>query len=219
VKSSRPKPSSKKPSVKKTPAKTASVKREDAEENENPPIGARLKHARLLNRLRLKDVAEKAGCSESMLSKIENERAVPSLTTLHRLCKSLNLSVSSLFNSETIEPWIIMRPEQRKTIGHAKAAGSEGVLAEVLIPSAEGRLLEGFLVVIEPGGHTNGTLQHKGEEVGFVVEGQLELTINDDVHLLKSGDSFYFPSDLPHAYRNVGKTQMRAVWINTPPTF
>jgi transcriptional regulator with XRE-family HTH domain len=220
VKPSRTKPSSKKPPVKKTTAKKASGKDKKVEENENGPrIGARLKHARLLNQLRLKDVAEKAGCSESMLSKIENERAVPSLTTLHRLCKSLNLSVSSLFNNETVEPWTIMRPDQRRTIGHAKAAGSEGVLAEVLIPSAEGRLLEGFLVVIEPGGHTNGTLQHKGEEVGFVVEGQLELTINDAVHLLQSGDSFYFPSDLPHAYRNVGKTQMRAVWINTPPTF
>jgi transcriptional regulator with XRE-family HTH domain len=220
VKPSRAKPSSKKPSVKKTSVKMAPVKKKKTEKNENGPrIGARLKHARLLNQLRLKDVAEKAGCSESMLSKIENERAVPSLTTLHRLCKSLNLSVSSLFNSETVEPWTIMRPDQRRTIGHAKAAGSEGVLAEVLIPSAEGRLLEGFLVVIEPGGHTNGTLQHNGEEVGFVVEGQLELTINDGVHLLQSGDSFYFPSDLPHAYRNVGKTRMCAVWINTPPTF
>jgi transcriptional regulator with XRE-family HTH domain len=218
VKPSRTKPP--KPPVKKTSAKKASEKDKKVEKNENGPrIGARLKHARLLNQLRLKDVAEKAGCSESMLSKIENERAVPSLTTLHRLCKSLNLSVSSLFNNETVDPWTIMRPDQRRTIGHAKAAGSEGVLAEVLIPSAEGRLLEGFLVVIEPGGHTNGTLQHKGEEVGFVVEGQLELTINDEVHLLQSGDSFYFPSDLPHAYRNVGKTQMRAVWINTPPTF
>jgi quercetin dioxygenase-like cupin family protein/DNA-binding Xre family transcriptional regulator len=169
--------------------------------------------------MRLKDVAQSAGCSESMLSKIENERAIPSLTTLHRLCKALNLSVSALLSSDTAEPWTIMRPEQRRTIGHSKAAGSEGVLAEILVPSAEGRLLEGFLVVIEPGGHTNGTLQHKGEEVGFVVEGQLELTINSEKHLLRAGDSFYFPSDLPHAYRNPGKTVMRAVWINTPPTF
>jgi quercetin dioxygenase-like cupin family protein/DNA-binding Xre family transcriptional regulator len=169
--------------------------------------------------MRLKDVAESAGCSESLLSKIENERAIPSLTTLHRLCRALNLSVSTLLSSETAEPWTIMRPEQRKTIGHAKAAGSEGVLAEILVPSVEGRLLEGFLVIIEPGGHTNGTLQHKGEEVGFIVEGQLELTINNEKHLLRAGDSFYFPSDLPHAYRNPGKTRMRAVWINTPPTF
>ena len=186
---------------------------------DGPRIGARLKHARLVNHMRLKDVAESAGCSESMLSKIENERAIPSLTTLHRLCKALNLSVSTLLSSDVAEPWTIMRPEQRRTIGHSKAAGSEGVLAEILVPSAEGRLLEGFLVVIEPGGHTNGTLQHKGEEVGFIVEGQLELTINNESHLLRAGDSFYFPSDLPHAYRNPGKTQMRAVWINTPPTF
>ena len=187
--------------------------------HDGPRIGARLKHARLANHMRLKDVAESADCSESMLSKIENERAIPSLTTLHRLCKALNLSVSTLLSSDTAEPWTIMRPEQRRTIGHSKAAGSEGVLAEILVPSAEGRLLEGFLVIIEPGGHTNGTLQHKGEEVGFVVEGQLELTINNEKHLLRAGDSFYFPSELPHAYRNPGRTQMRAVWINTPPTF
>jgi len=198
--------------VRKKPVKTV-------EPDAGPRIGARLKHARLMTGMRLKDLAAKAACSESMLSRIENERAVPSLTTLHRLCKSLNLSVSSLLSSEDTEAWTIMRPEQRTTIGHRKAAGAEGVLAEVLIPSSASRLLEGFLVIIEPGGHTNGALQHKGEEVGFVIEGQLELTLNGSVHLLKAGDSFYFPSDIPHAYSNPGKTLLRVVWINTPPTF
>jgi transcriptional regulator with XRE-family HTH domain len=182
-------------------------------------VGARLKHARLLNRMRLKEVADKAGCSESMLSKIENEKAVPSLPSLHRLCKALNLSISKLLTNEFASLWTIMRPGERAIIGHAKAADGEGVMAEVLIPSADGRLLEGFLVVIEPGGHTNGALQHKGEEVGYVVEGQLELTINSEIQVLCAGDSFYFPSELPHAYRNPGKTKMKAVWINTPPTF
>jgi quercetin dioxygenase-like cupin family protein/DNA-binding Xre family transcriptional regulator len=182
-------------------------------------LGARLKHARLLHQMRLKDVAARAGCSESMLSKIENELASPSLTTLHRLCKALTLSISDLLSNGKVDPWVIMRPDQRKTIGHRNAAGTEGVSAEVLIPSAEGRLLEGFLVVIEPGGNTNGILQHKGEEVGYVVEGQLELTVNKEVRLLNTGDSFYFPSNLPHAYRNPGKTRLRVVWINTPPTF
>lgn len=93
-----------------------------------------------------------------MLSKVENERAIPSLTTLYRLCKALNLSVSTLLSSELADPWTIMRPDRRTTLGHAKAVGSEGVLAEVLVPSAKGRLLEGFLIVIEPDGHTGGTL-------------------------------------------------------------
>jgi quercetin dioxygenase-like cupin family protein/DNA-binding Xre family transcriptional regulator len=169
--------------------------------------------------MRLKDVAEKAGCSESMLSKIENDRAFPSLTSLHRLCKALNLSISTLLANEFAAPWTIMRPGERAFIGHAKAAGGEGVMAEVLVPSREGCLLEGFLVVIEPGGHTNGTLQHKGEEVGYVVEGQLELTVSDETYILNAGDSFYFASELAHAYRNPGSKTMKAVWINTPPSF
>ena len=70
-------------------------------------VGARLRHARLLSRMRLKDVAGRARCSESMLSKIENDLAVPSLTTLHRLCKALNLSVSTLLNNDFAEPWTI----------------------------------------------------------------------------------------------------------------
>ena len=37
-------------------------------------IGTRLRHARLMRGSRLKDVAEAAGCSESMVSKIEKNK-------------------------------------------------------------------------------------------------------------------------------------------------
>jgi transcriptional regulator with XRE-family HTH domain len=182
-------------------------------------IGTRLRHTRLLNKLRLKDVAERANCSESMLSKIENDRAVPSLTTLHRLCKALNVSIAVLLNNEEKRAWTIMRSAGRPVIGYAQAPNGELTKAEVLVPYADGRLLEGFIVIIEPGGHSGGALQHKGEEVGYVIEGQLELTLDQTTYLLAAGDSFHFPSEVPHAYRNPGTVRMRAVWINTPPSF
>jgi transcriptional regulator with XRE-family HTH domain len=183
-------------------------------------IGGRLRHARLRGALRLKDVATRAGCSESMLSKIENDRAVPSLTALHRLCQVLNLSISTLMAEEPIRPWTVMKPQERTRIGYApRRADSHGTRAEVLVPYSDGRLLEGFIVEIEPGGNTGGFLQHAGEEVGYVLEGLLELNIEDEVMRLQPGDSFYFRSDLRHAYGNPGDTVMRAVWINTPPTF
>src|SRR5260370_42271964 len=125
--------------------------------------GAGLGHARLLNRMRLKDVAERAKCSEGMLSKIENDRAVPSLTTLHRLCKALNLSVSALLNKDFAEPWTILPPAERAVLRHASGSRSERVKAEVIIPHADGRLLEGFVVIIEPGGHTACVLAPQGE--------------------------------------------------------
>lgn len=189
-------------------------------EQSNLRVGGRLRHARLLNKLRLKDVAELAGCSESMLSRIENERAVPSLTTLHRICKALGVSISALLgDQDEMQPWVVMHPSERPLIGHSPLATGEGTKAEVLVPAKDGRLLEGFVVVIDPGGSSGGTIQHKGEEVGYVIEGTLELTIDGARHLLTPGDSFYFPSDLPHSYGNPGKTVMRAIWINTPPTF
>src|SRR5258708_31423584 len=113
-----------------------------------------------------------------MLSKIEKDRAVPSLTTLHRLCKALNLSVSALLNKDFAEPWTILRPAERTVIGHASASGSEGVKTGVIIPHADGRLLEGFVVIIEPGGHTACVPQHQGDEVRYEIEGQLKLTLN-----------------------------------------
>jgi len=46
----------------------------------------------------------------------------------------------------------------RQDIGHRNAAGSEGVSAEFLIPSPRDACSKDFLVVIEPGGNTNGIL-------------------------------------------------------------
>ena len=60
-------------------------------------FGTKLRHARLARRLRLKDVADKAGCSESMLSKIENDRVAPSIGLLHRLVSALGTNIGALF--------------------------------------------------------------------------------------------------------------------------
>src|SRR5262249_33590117 len=49
----------------------------------SPRIGSQLKRQRRLKGLRLKDVAERAGISQSLISKIENNKASPSLSTLH----------------------------------------------------------------------------------------------------------------------------------------
>jgi len=193
---------------------------EDIEEDAREPrIGRRLRRARLQSGLRLRDVAERAGCSESMLSRIENDRAAPSLTSLHRLCKALSIHISTLLEEEQEARWSVLRPGQRRLIGYTPGRNGEGTFAEVLIPYESGRTLEGCIMVIEPGGHSGGPLQHRGEEVGYVIEGELELIIEQTVFRLAPGGSFYFPSELPHSYSNPGKTITRAVWINTPPTF
>lgn len=186
----------------------------------SPRIGFRLKRERRLKGMRLKDVAEASGLSLSLISKIENNKASPSLSTLHHIAKALDTSVSALFAmGETLEK-VVSHPQERPVAGKVQTMVEwDGIEAEIMVPFATGRLLEGFVFVMQPGGHSGGVLQHEGEECGYVLEGQLELTVGEKHYILKRGDSFFFPSDIPHAYRNPGKVVARVIWINTPPTF
>ena len=60
-------------------------------------VGLELKQHRLDLHLTIQDVSELSGISRGMLSRIENGQATPSLDTLHRVCKTLGISMSNLF--------------------------------------------------------------------------------------------------------------------------
>ena len=179
-------------------------------------LGERLRHARRLHRVTLKGVADRIGCSESMLSKIETGRATPSLETLAKLAEALGTSIPALFNDEQRLPVTVYQEGERQAIGLGSERDHHTVL-ERLIPYAEGRLLNANLHVVPPGGGSNGTLSHAGEEVGFVVEGFVELTVDGKTTLLGPGSSFFFGSSLPHSYRNIGTVVAQIVWVNSPP--
>jgi transcriptional regulator with XRE-family HTH domain len=182
-------------------------------------IGAKLQHARRLKGLLLKELANAVGCSESFLSKVENDRVRPSLQMLHSIVSELDTSIGELFSVSANEKNRVMRSHERPKIATTAPRKGPGVTLESLVPSATLKLLYGSIHVVAPGGSSEGMIEHKGEEIGYVLQGELELTIGDTTYDLKPGDSFFFQSNLPHGYRNPGKVETRVVWINTPPTF
>jgi mannose-6-phosphate isomerase-like protein (cupin superfamily) len=62
-------------------------------------------------------------------------------------------------------------------------------------------------------------LEHEGEEGGVVTAGEIEITVNNEVAILRAGDAYYFDSRLPHRFRNIGTQECVIVSANTPPTF
>jgi transcriptional regulator with XRE-family HTH domain len=179
-----------------------------------------MKHRRLLKGLTLKVLAEAAGCSESMLSRIENGTANPSINILHRIALALGIPVSGLFqDDEGGTHSVVLRRGQRPTIETGELGGGRGTRLEALIPTGRGRLLSGYINDIEPGGGSRGTLQHEGEEFGYILDGIIELTVDDQSYQLREGDSFYFRSERPHTYINNGRSVARVLWVNTPPSF
>lgn len=185
-------------------------------------IGGRLKHARLIKGLRLQDLANTLECSESFLSKIENNKVRPSLSMLHQITSALDISISVLFagqNDPEIEQIQIIRAKERQVIRTNPVRSGPGIALERLVAMERSTLLEVNIHRVDPGGHTDGLISHEGEEIGFLLEGNLELELNGTWYAFSEGDSFFFRSTLPHGYRNVGDKIARVLWVNTPPTF
>lgn len=183
------------------------------------PLGMRLRHARLVQEMTLKQLAQKVECSESLLSKLENDVASPSLAMLHRLAKALETSIADLMADDWTADQPVLKPAQRNRKRFLQRSKKGGIELENLTWHHKGGLLQGNIHIIEPGVASDGLIEHHGEEMGYVLEGELELRLGDDVWTLEQGDSFYFPSQIPHGYRNIGTVVARVLWVNTPVTF
>ena len=179
-------------------------------------IGGRVKHARLMAGIRMRELAVKVGCTESMISKIESGRVVPSLPMLQRLVSALERDLSSFFGSDLDSPGIVLRAGQRPVVLTDPIRHGPGVSYERLVPFAAGNLLECNIHVVEPNGSKEDLITHQGETVGYVVQGQLELIIDSTSYVLTMGDSFFFKNHLTNSYRNPGPGATRVIWVNTP---
>ena len=105
-------------------------------------IGTRLRHARLMRGSRLKDVADAAGCSESLVSKIENNKIEPSLQVLHKLCTVLKIGLGELFTQQEEDAPVVTRAGQRSKIEMDPVRRGHGIRMERVIPYAKGHLLQ-----------------------------------------------------------------------------
>jgi transcriptional regulator with XRE-family HTH domain len=182
-------------------------------------VGVKMKHTRLLKGFTLKQLAGLAGCSESVLSRIENGNANPSIKMMHRVALALGMPVSGLFQENGDPSGVVMRQGERPMVGTDQIRRGKESRLEALIPSGRGNLLSGYINDIEPGGGSEGILQHEGEEFGYVLDGEIELTVDNRSYQLRPGDSFYFRSERPHSYINNRKKLARVLWVNTPPSF
>lgn len=185
---------------------------------QHAPLGVRLRHARMVRGITLKELAAEADCSESMLSKIENDKAAPSFGTLHRIATSLGTNISELYAAANGGESFVSREGQRPILMTDNLRTGKGLQMERLIPYSREHLLQGNIHRIAPGGGSE-AITHAGEEIGYVLEGEIELVVDGKRVRAKAGDSFHFRSELPHSYRNVGSKTARVLWISTPPTF
>lgn len=181
-------------------------------------LGSRLKYLRRMRSLTMNQLARRVGCSESMISKIETGRVAPSLSMLRRLTSALDVNMAMLF-AERGSDGVVSREGERPQVTTDPLRRGDGVTLERLVPHQQNSLLQANIHILAAGASTDGLITHAGEEMGYLLQGALELNVGGKTYVLKAGDSFHFRSELPHGYRNLGTEEARVVWVNTPPTF
>lgn len=68
---------------------------------ENAAVARRLKEAREDARFSQLDLAEKAGISQGFLAMVESNKKVPTLTTIFKICKALEIRPAMLFEEKS----------------------------------------------------------------------------------------------------------------------
>ncbi len=178
-------------------------------------LGARIRTLRKARRLTLRDVSERAGVTESFLSQVEREVTSPSIATVQRIARALDLSIAQLFADEP-EAGRVVRREARRRIAYPGLKAVD----EFLTSNMAGRL-QVILSTIEPGGGTGDEpyTHDSDEEVVVVLSGVLDLWVSDEHYVLREGDAITFPSRLPHWNMNRSDAPVSVLFCVTPPSF
>jgi len=179
-------------------------------------LGAAIRRERMLQGLKIADVAGLAGISKGMLSRIENAQVSTSLDTLQRLCDSLGLHLSNLFKD-------FDRPEGgaqhiKSGEGHEVVRrGTERGHTYHLLSYQQGphKDIEPFLVSMDDASEVFPTFSHPGTEFIYMLKGKLEYRHGNNTYSLEPGDSLTFDAEIPHGPEKLVEVPIDLLSITT----
>jgi transcriptional regulator with XRE-family HTH domain len=176
-------------------------------------LGQQLRDLRKDRGLSLQALAADCGISVGTLSQVERGITSASVKTLSRLSQRLGVSANSLLrNIERQEGelggWVARAKDHR-----ALVMKDRKIIKEIITPD-KCASLDLYRARIEPGGSSGPELfiTDGGEIAGTVIQGSMELWIENQLILLEEGDSFCYPSRAPRRWRNPGDTDTCVIW-------
>ncbi|WP_342515032.1 XRE family transcriptional regulator [Sporosarcina sp. FSL K6-1522] len=171
--------------------------------------GQKIRQLRSEQNLSLKELSEKSGVSLSMISQIERRNTDPTLTTLYKLCKGLDVSISTLLGTDE-QTTQIVRKDERKIITFPQSHSKY----QLLTPINEGTI-EMIMIDLEAGQEDAQLIEHSGEECGYVIKGEMTIILGEEEYILREGDSIRFKSTTPHRFFNHSSETATSIWAMT----
>jgi transcriptional regulator with XRE-family HTH domain/KaiC/GvpD/RAD55 family RecA-like ATPase len=177
-------------------------------------LGMRLKLFRKKRGLSQKELAKLVGVTPSTISQVESNLIYPSLPALLKMSDVLSISVSSLFESTGDIQGRVVFPGSNAVETTLIDLPDGAVQAKHLTPLDFKSKAEPYLIEIPPKQDLpSHFLSHKGEELGYVLSGKLQLRTKNGSFSALSGDTIYLTSEIPLHWKNVGRGVAKVLWI------
>jgi transcriptional regulator with XRE-family HTH domain len=159
--------------------------------------------------LNLSELANAAGMSVGMLSKVENGMTSPSLSSLQALSRALQVPVTALFRSyEESHDATFVKAGQGLTI--ERRGTRAGHQYQLLGHTVHGPLtVEPYLITLAEESDVFPTFQHPGLEFLYMLEGEVGYRHGGRTYTLTPGDSLFFDSLAPHGPEELRKLPIR----------
>ncbi len=182
-------------------------------------LGDKIKTLRKKIGMTQKELAEQVGLTPSFISQLEKNLISPSLDSLLKLSEKLNTQPIYFLTDGESGPLqkMVVKPDERQDI-QFPALKSTDVKLQLLVSDVLNRRMEPYLLTIREGATIGRHFySHKGDEFAYVIEGELELEIQDEKQVVRQGDSLYIESTFPSKWVNTGKKDAVILWVLSPP--
>lgn len=182
-------------------------------------LGNAIRDLRQRHGLTIAEIADRAGISRGMLSKIENAQTATSLDALHRLAQALGVSLSTLFRNYDVpegSAQLVKNGEGMEVVRRGTKRGhTYHLLAHEQGPT---KLFEPFLITIDSPDATFPVFEHPGTEFLYMLEGRMEYRHGQHTYLLTPGDALSFRGEVPHGPENLIDLPIRFLATIVYPT-
>ena len=183
-------------------------------------ITTKLKDIRKEKNVTLQELAEAAGVTKGMLSQVENNRTIPSLTVFLNIIKSLHIDINDFFTDFNTggqgSKVIFKKAAQYQSFEKENTIGFH--YQRIMSSTIDEYHVDFVLLTLMPNAQ-RAFVQTDAYEFKYILKGKVEYTIGEEIFTMEAGDSIFFDATEPHNPKNVGDTeaQLLVLYIfNTP---
>ncbi|MGZ3515227.1 MAG: helix-turn-helix domain-containing protein, partial [Thermodesulfobacteriota bacterium] len=179
-------------------------------------LGKRIKEYRMQRGLTLQKLEEKTGFTKGYLSKVENTKKAPPVSTLIVLAKALKVSLSEIFGEKGEKSSIsLVKRNERQVV--ARNGTVFGYSYQTLAHKFYRKHMEPYILTLPVKPKQVPLYQHEGEEILFVLEGTMKFFHGELEFIAEEGDCLYFDASIPHHGICQGKKEVKCLMVIYTP--